>query len=547
VDAAGTTSYSYAAGGQLWTEDGPWSSDTVTNTWNNRLRVGLDLQQPAGVWTNQFGYDAAKRLTNVTSQAGAFGYALGGGSAASALIKQLSLPNTAYVTNTYDSVARLLSTTLKNSSGTILNSHSYSYNPANQRTQQVFNAGSTVNYTYDPIGQLKVADSATASEDRGYNYDTAWNLHYRTNNTTLNTFTVDGKNQLTTASGETYQYDSNGNLTNNDDHFVYQYDDENQLTRAEDVDKHQWATSFVYDGLGRLRVRLDYAWSASYWVLASRTYYLYDGMRVIQERDGNDTPTVSYTRGTDLSGTLEGAGGIGGLLARSHGYSAGNWSTHNFYHADGNGNVTYLVNSSQTLAASYRYDPYGNTISSSGTLASANVFRFSSKELHLNSGLYYFGRRFYDPNTQTWLNRDPIHERGGINLFTFANNGPIGTVDDLGNHPIVIAGGGVIIITIGDVVVVTTAICLATPPCRDALFRLIKEMAREISKCEPKPAPKDDNPPCFWTGKTVQVFPGVVECEYVCIGKGEKIYRSPGPKGCLARIRKNDPFPWSVP
>src|SRR5262252_3933795 len=72
------------------------------------------------------------------------------------------------------------------------------------------------------------------------------------------------------------------------------------------------------------------------------------GRCVIQERDTNNTPTVSYTRGTDLSGTMEGAGGIGGLLARSDGYSSGNWSTHNFYFADGNGNITYLVNSSQT-------------------------------------------------------------------------------------------------------------------------------------------------------------------------------------------------------
>jgi len=48
------------------------------------------------------------------------------------------------------------------------------------------------------------------------------------------------------------------------------------------------------------------------------------------------------------------------------------------------------VNSSQTLAASYRYDPFGNTISSSGSLASANVYRFSSKEIHVNSGMYYY-------------------------------------------------------------------------------------------------------------------------------------------------------------
>jgi hypothetical protein len=45
--------------------------------------------------------------------------------------------------------------------------------------------------------------------------------------------------------------------------------------------------------------------------------------RMIQERNASNVPTVSYTRGTDLSGSLEGAGGIGGLLARSSGYSSG--------------------------------------------------------------------------------------------------------------------------------------------------------------------------------------------------------------------------------
>src|SRR5262249_20075439 len=61
------------------------------------------------------------------------------------------------------------------------------------------------------------------------------------------------------------------------------------------------------------------------WTGASGTLYVYDGWRVIQERDLNNVPTVSYTRGNDLSGSLERAGGIGGLLARSAGYSGGNW------------------------------------------------------------------------------------------------------------------------------------------------------------------------------------------------------------------------------
>jgi hypothetical protein len=44
---------------------------------------------------------------------------------------------------------------------------------------------------------------------------------------------------------------------------------------------------------------------------------MYDGNLVVQERNGANLPQVSYTRGIDLSGSLQGAGGIGGLLART--------------------------------------------------------------------------------------------------------------------------------------------------------------------------------------------------------------------------------------
>ena len=74
MDAAGTTKYTYTSGNQLLTEDGPWSSDTVTNSFTYRQRTGLVAQQPTGTWTNRFGFDTAKRLTNVTSQAGSFNY-----------------------------------------------------------------------------------------------------------------------------------------------------------------------------------------------------------------------------------------------------------------------------------------------------------------------------------------------------------------------------------------------------------------------------------------------------------------------------------------
>jgi RHS repeat-associated protein len=90
------------------------------------------------------------------------------------------------------------------------------------------------------------------------------------------------------------------------------------------------------------------------------------------------------------------------------------------------------VDSAQASAASYRYDPYGRLLGSSGGMSGANVYRFSSKEWLSSLGLYYFGYRFYDPNLQRWINRDPIQENGGVNLYGFVANGAINAVDQFG-------------------------------------------------------------------------------------------------------------------
>jgi hypothetical protein len=96
-------------------------------------------------------------------------------------------------------------TYLKNSGGTVLNSHIYSYNSVSQRTNQTRTDGSYVNYTYDDIGQLKSAygnESGGGSrphEKYGYVYDAAGNLSQRTNNALVQSFGVDSRNQLTNA------------------------------------------------------------------------------------------------------------------------------------------------------------------------------------------------------------------------------------------------------------------------------------------------------------------------------------------------------------
>jgi RHS repeat-associated protein len=482
VDSLGTTRYTYDAAGQLLTASGPFSSDTLTNTYSNRRRVALALQEPSGhVWTNGFGWDLAGRLTSVTSPAGGFAYAYMAldSTFSGRLVQELAFPSGAYITNFYDPVARLVGTVLESSGSSALDAALYGYNEGNQRTAYTNAAGAYDLYTYDPIGQLKVGTSSTVSEDRGYGYDAAWNLNYLTNNGMAIEFDVDNRNELTSVVGQsTLTYDANGNLLTGTGTRVgagtnwnYIYDDENRLVQwfyyqngIANPATGDLRTDFRYDGLGRLRQRLEYLYNAptnlllfAGWNPQSTNEYLYDGWRVLQERDGSNVPLVSYTRGNDLSGTLEGAGGIGGLLARSSGYSSGNWTSHAYYHADGNGNITCLINASQSVVARYRYDPFGNTLSQSGTLAVANVYRFSSKEIHTNSLMYYYGYRFYDPGLQRWLNRDPIAESGfdqvlqervwfaigprlyfynvNRNLYLYLGNDPVRRIDPLGLIP----------------------------------------------------------------------------------------------------------------
>ena len=229
------------------------------------------------------------------------------------------------------------------------------------------------------------------------------------------------------------QFDLNGNLTN-DGTRSFAYDAQNELVTT--WVPGAWQSVFVYDGLGRRRVVLDNAWQSGQWVTTNVTRYLYDGWLPIQERDGNNAVKVTYTRGLDLSGTLQygglprqsgaTAGGIGGLLARTD----SNGST--FYHTDGAGNVTGLMNGQQDMAARYLYGAFGKLTAQWGPLAGANAMQFSSMAHHANSGLSLYPLRAYDPSFQRWVTRDPIGEMGGINLYQSVGNNPLAYVDPSG-------------------------------------------------------------------------------------------------------------------
>jgi YD repeat-containing protein len=267
IDVVGTNAFTYTDSGQLLTEDGPFANDTITSLYSSRMRTNLSLVQPTGVWTNAFGYDGANRLNSVTSPAGTFTYDY---AEPSTRLNSLYLPNGTQANNVYDTMSRLTNSFLYNSVSTPLDGHVYRYDRENQRTNEVRADSSTVAYKYDNIGQLTVATSSVPSEIRGYTYDTAWNLNYRTNNTSLSTFIPDNKNQLTNSFAARNVYDSNGNMTtNNNNQNVLVYDDENELTRyfhyqngINNPTAGDTRTDFAYDGLNRTRKRTNGSGSA---------------------------------------------------------------------------------------------------------------------------------------------------------------------------------------------------------------------------------------------------------------------------------------------
>jgi RHS repeat-associated protein len=189
------------------------------------------------------------------------------------------------------------------------------------------------------------------------------------------------------------------------------------------IENHTWDTietrSFVYDD----------------WNLIHETIYTIDG-------GTTNTTEVQYFWGLDLSDTLHGAGGVGGLLALS--------SNGQFYFPtyDNNGNVTKYIDESGNVVAAYEYDDFGKLISQSGPLADFFRIRFSTKYFDPETGLYYYGERFYSPTWRIWLNRDPIGVRGGFNLYGFCGNNALNRYDIDGRAVRIVQNGREITVTV---------------------------------------------------------------------------------------------------
>ena len=269
-------------------------------------------------------------------------------------------------------------------------------------------------------------------------------------------------------------------------------------------------------------------------MLTNEVRCIYDGSLVLQERDGNNLPRVTYTRGRDFGGDLEAAGGIGGLVARTDNaqLTTGYPQPHAYYHADASGNITALINSNQVAVASYLYDPFGRTLAIAGPVAHANTYRFSSMLGHQSSGLLLYPFRAYDPNLHRWLTPEPyadIASLGGThpwekpevhpsarNLFTFTGNNPVSSSDKDGRLVIILGPLAIAAIGAGG----TLAACYLWPPCAKALQ---KAAADAVSKAREACREQDDrHKKCkaSWLRCDSSRYP-CFSCYHQCVNDGE--------------------------
>lgn len=232
---------------------------------------------------------------------------------------------------------------------------------------------------------------------------------------------------------EAFVHDDDGNLTA-DGRWTYAWDAENRLVGMETRGSVAAAfpelkrrIEFAYDSQGRRIRKMVKTWDSSLglWSVVSDTRFLYDEWNLLSELDALDggTPLRSYVWGLDLSGTMQGAGGVGGLLWV-------NTPIHTFAACgDANGNVVCWTNTASLVAAGRaEYGPFGEVVQATG-VAREIPFGFSTKYADTETALLYYGFRYYNPSTGRWPSRDPIEERGGLNLYGFAYNNPMSHID----------------------------------------------------------------------------------------------------------------------
>lgn len=287
-------------------------------------------------------------------------------------------------------------------------------NDKNPRTGIALADGKNWNFSYDNMGQVTGAmlnNSGSLLNTYSYNYDLIGNRIQATKDNDITSYNSNIVNQYTQINSAVPTYDQDGNMLTNGA-WSYTWNGENRMTVAQNAARK---VEFSYDYMGRCFERKEYTASNDSWNLDKTVYIVYDDYKQIAEYV-NEELHQQY------------AWDIAGLDTVA--FMSKNNSVY-MYWTDGNKNVLKLFDIAGEQA-SYSYDPFGKVTTAEGSLAADNPFRFSCEYHNDITELVEYIYRKYDPPLGRWINRDPVEEQGGVNLYTMCKNNIVALYDERG-------------------------------------------------------------------------------------------------------------------
>lgn len=323
-----------------------------------------------------------------------------------------TLGNGVITTMQYDFANRLSSITT--GSGAIQNT-SFTYDKQYNKTAITRNNNLSLSeqFTYDKNYRLTKYKRGTPGEttitENSYTYDALGNRLTANLNGTLNNYTNNNLNQLTSVSGGSnisFQFDGRGNLIY-DGKFFKKYDSENRLIR--DSSSPSNVIAYEYDALNRRVAK---------WINGNPLKYSYSGIAQIEERDGANSLLNSTVFTNFLTPVLN--------------TKKGNPF---YYHQNELNSVEGISNNNGDLIEQYRYGAYGKLTMFDGSgnpLAGSiagNRFAFTGQEYDSASGSYRFFFRNYSPETGVFNQRDLIGYGDGMGMYQYVGNNPANGVD----------------------------------------------------------------------------------------------------------------------
>ena len=97
-----------------------------------------------------------------------------------------------------------------------------------------------------------------------------------------------------------------------------------------------------------------------------------------------------------------------------------------YYHPDHLGSSSYITNLDGEVAQHIEYVPFGEVFVEERNNTWNTPYLFNAKEFDEETGMYYYGARYYEPRLSLWMSVDPLKEKArDVSPYVYCNQNPI--------------------------------------------------------------------------------------------------------------------------